>query len=81
MPYEEGPPDTHPPHAQRIVHRLTEPLDMKFWTDIYSMEITSNECLSAVQSLLSSPSKITAAQSFRGSEAQKFIDFLDRVSK
>ena len=43
------------------------------------MEITSSECLSEVQSLLASPSKIIFARSLCGSEAQKFIDFLDQV--
>jgi len=61
--------------------RLVESLDVQFSTNIYSMEVTSNECLSEIRSLLSCPSKITVARSFQGNEAQTFIDFLDRVSK
>ena len=64
-----------------VDHQLTESSDAQFWADIYSLEVPSNECLSWVQSLLSSPSKITVARSFQGSEAQTFVDFLDRVSK
>lgn len=45
------------------------------------MDVTSNECLSEVRSLLSCPVKITVARSFRGNEAQTFIDFLDQVSR
>ena len=56
-------------------------LDMQFWTDIFSMEITSNECLTKVRSLLSCPFKISVARSFRENEAKTFIDFLDRVSE
>ncbi|KAF9648137.1 kinase-like protein [Thelephora ganbajun] len=54
-------------------------LDVQFWTNIYSVDITSNECLSKVRTLLSCPSKIAVARSFQGNEAQIFIDFLDRV--
>jgi len=82
MPYEglSGTlPLLHP--SRRIAYPLTELLDTQFWTSIYSSEITSNECTSGVQSLLNCPSKITVARSFRGADAQKFIDFLDRVSK
>ena len=81
MPCEADLPSSLPPRTQQIGHRLTKSLDMQFWANIYSMEITSNECLSKVQSLLSCPSKIAAARSFQGDEAQTFIDFLDRVSK
>ena len=62
-------------------HWFTGSLDVQFWTDIFSMEITSNECLTKVRSLLNCPSKIAIARSFRRNEAQTFIDFLDRVSK
>lgn len=54
---------------------------MQFWTSIYSTEITSNECILKVRSLLTCPSKIAVARSFTGNEAQTFIDFLDRVRK
>ena len=57
-----------------------ESLDIQFWTSIFSSEITSDECLSKVRSLLSCLSKITVARSFKGNEAQAFVDFLDRVS-
>jgi len=62
-------------------HRLIESVDTQFWTSIYSAEITSSERLLAVRSLLSCPSKIAVARSFKGNEAQTFIDFLDRVSE
>jgi hypothetical protein len=62
-------------------HRLIQSLDMQFWASIYSTEITSNECLSKVRSLLSCRSKITVIRGFQGNEAQTFIDFLDQVSK
>jgi len=45
------------------------------------MDVTSDECLSEVRSLLSCPTKINVTRSFRGNEAQMFIDFLDQVSK
>ena len=64
-----------------IDHRLIESLEMQFYASIYLMEVTSDECLSKVWSLLSCPSKINVARSLRGSEAQMFIDFLDQVSK
>ena len=53
---------------------------MQFWANIYSTDITSSECLSEVLSLLNCPSRIAVARSLQGSEAQTFIDFLDRVS-
>ena len=59
---------------------LMDSLDIQFWTNLYSVEITSSECLSEVQSLLGCPSKIAHARSFRGREAQMFVDFLDQVS-
>jgi len=67
------------PHCTNL--QLTEPLDLQFWTNIYSMEVASTECLSRVQSLLTCPSKITVARSFRGNQAKMFVDFLDRVSE
>jgi len=45
------------------------------------MEVTSDEYLSEVRSLLNCPSKITRVRNLRGDEAQMFIDSLDRVSK
>ena len=69
-----------PPLPQRVDHPLVDPPDIQFWTNMRSMEVTSSECLAEVQALLSSPSKITLARSFRGNEAQMFIDFLNQVS-
>ena len=60
---------------------LTKSLDTQFWTNIYLLEIPSSECLSTVRSLLTCPAKITAARGFQGNEAQKLIEFLDRVSQ
>ncbi|KAF9783904.1 kinase-like domain-containing protein [Thelephora terrestris] len=51
----------------------------RFWSNLRSVEITSRECLSEVQSLLTCLSKIALARSFRGREAQEFIDFLNQV--
>ena len=62
-------------------YRLIESLDIQFWASILSSEITLDECLSKVRSLLSCLSKITVARSFEGNEAQAFVNFLDRVSK
>ncbi|KAF9651394.1 kinase-like protein [Thelephora ganbajun] len=52
---------------------------MQFWANIYTMEITSNECLTEVRSLLSCRSNINITRNFRGNEAQMFINFLDGV--
>ena len=54
---------------------------MRLWPKIYSMGITSNECLTEVRSLLSCPSGMNLVRNFRGNEAQTFVDFLDQVSK
>ena len=61
-------------------HRLIRPLDTQSWADVYSMEITSNECLAKVRLLLSCQSEMNVARSFQGNEAQTFVNFLDRVS-
>jgi len=68
------------PHSQRIGHRPSEPSDKQLWANIYSIEVTSKECLTRVQTLLSCRSGINAARSFQGNEAQMFIDLLDQVS-
>ncbi|KAF9647138.1 kinase-like protein [Thelephora ganbajun] len=65
--------------SQRIDHLVIDSLDVQFWTNIYSMEITSNECLSEVRYLLNCPSKIALSKRFRGNDAQTFIEFLDQV--
>jgi len=63
-----------------IAYQLIGPVDIQFWSDFFSTEIPSSECLWKVRSLLTCPTKITAARSFRGNQAQIIIDFLDRVS-
>ncbi|KAF9777894.1 kinase-like domain-containing protein [Thelephora terrestris] len=56
------------------------PSDARFWDNLCTSETSSNElCLSRARSLLSCPTKITVARSFQGKEAQRLIDFLDRV--
>ena len=77
MSYESGPLFSFV--QGQIDHWLINSSDIRFWTKIYSMEVTSGECLSEVQFLLNCPSKITFARGFCGNEAQTFIDFLDRV--
>lgn len=67
--------------SQRMDHPLTQSLDSYFCSDFHALEVASDECLSKVQSLLSCPSKISAARNFQGSQAETFIEFLDRVSK
>lgn len=57
-----------------------ESLDAQSWFELYTLETLSDECFPKLRALLSSPSKITAARSFQGSEANTLIDFLDRVS-
>ena len=71
---------TPPSFAWVGAPHLIEPSDTQFPTKLYSMETTSTECLSEVRALLGCPYKIAAARSLQGNEAQKFIDFLDRVS-
>ena len=55
--------------------------DMQLWANIRPSEIPPNQCLSAIRSLLNCPTNITVARSFQGDEAQRLINFLDRVSK
>ena len=81
MPCEPGPSGRLRLHLLRIEHRLIKSLDVQFWSNIYSLEVPPNESLSKVLSLLSCPAKIAVARSFRGNEAQKLVDFLDRVRK
>ena len=64
-----------------IYQWLTESLELQSWANIYSMEITSEECLMGVKHLLSCPSTINTVRGFQGQEAQMFADFLDRVSR
>ena len=53
--------------------------DTQLCSDLYALEVTSNECLSEVRSLLSCPSKVSAVRSLQGSQAETFVEFLDRV--
>jgi len=64
-----------------IDHQLIEPPDMQLWANIYTMEITSDECLTEVRSLLNCRSNVNVVRSLRGNDAQTFIDFLDKVSR
>jgi hypothetical protein len=59
---------------------LTQTLDALFWDAIFSMDITSTEGLSKISTLIHSPSKITAARSLRGDDAQRVIDLTDQAS-
>ena len=68
-------------YLQLIDHWLTKIPDIRFWMNVPSSKITSRECLSEVRSLLNCASNIAFVRTFRGSEAQMFVDFLDQVSK
>ena len=68
------------PLSALVGHPLIKLLDTQLWANIYSAEITSSEYLSKIRSLFNCPSKIAAARSLRGNEAQTFIDFLDQAS-
>ena len=61
-------------------HRLTKSLDAQSWPNLYTLEVTSNECVSKLRSLLSRPSEIAVARSFQGVEADTLANFLDQVS-
>lgn len=79
MLYETVPSGTHPFLCLRRVkaHLTPDPL---FWDTIFVADITSAEGLSNFSTLIHSPSKITAARSLQGDQAQVFIDLIDRVS-
>ena len=59
---------------------LIELSESQSWANI-SSELPSNESLPTIRSLLSCPTHIAVARSLQGDEAQRLIDFLDRVSK
>ena len=81
VPWGASPSSTLPlPCSQYMGRQLIEPLDVKYSANIHSMKITSNECISEVQSLLSCPLKISRTRSIQGNQAQSFVDSLDRVS-
>ena len=65
------------------IRSLTQcsPSDAQFWSDLYTLEVTSDECISKVRSLLNCPSKVAVARSFQGSGARTFVNFLDQVSE
>jgi len=70
------------PRPQRAYRRLIiGSLDTRFWSYLYSIEVTSDECLTKVQALVSCRSSIDVIRSFEGNGAKHFIDFLDQVSK
>jgi len=78
----QGPSGTPPLlYLQCPNHPFIESSDTQFWTNLYTMDVTSDECLSKIQILLTCSSMIAVARSFRGNQAQMFIDFLDRVSR
>ena len=82
MPYEIYPSGALAPlRSQWIAYRFTGSLDVQFWANVYSMEITSDECLAKIRSLLSCRSSINVPRGFQGEAAQAFIDFLDQVSE
>ena len=60
---------------------LIGPLGVRIRTSICSMEITSDECIWEVRSLLNCPLKIATARSLQGVEAHALIDLLDEVRK
>ena len=79
------PPETVPPskpllRSPRMNPWLIESSAVQTWESIYSMPITSDECVSEVRSILNCRSKIQSIRNLRGNEAQNFVDFLDQVS-
>lgn len=78
-PRETGRPCSSPTDRPWLIG-VSSP-DMQFLTRMYSVEITSDECLSVVQSLLNCPLNMALVRSFRGSDALVFIDFLDQASE
>lgn len=83
MDREACPSGTRPsPCLQWAFRRLIiESLDTRFWSYLYSIEVSSDECLAKVQALVSNRSSIIVIRSFKGNEAETFINFLDQVSK
>ena len=80
-PVANTPPETEPSGAPPLCPSwvdqwLIGPLGMQIRA---SMEITSDECISEVKSLLNCPSKVATARSLQGVEAQTLIDLLDKV--
>ena len=81
-PLVVSPSHRHPPlRSVRIDRCLAEALDACSLTGEYPMEITPRECFSKIGALLCCPSRVTAARSLRGNEAQEFVDLLDQVSE
>lgn len=75
--------ETYPPSFSltRDRYLTCQSPDAQPWSGLYNLEITSEDCLSEVRSLLNSPSKISVARNFQGPEAQSLVDFLDRVGE
>ena len=81
MPHETGPSGAHLSLWQSPrTKALTQTLDALFWDAIFSMDVTSEEGLSKVSTIVRSPSKIAEARSLQGDKAQRFIEQIDRVS-
>jgi len=76
-----GKTDTLPLHLQCACHPFIESSDTQFWTSLCTMDVTSDECLSKVQTLLTCPFMIALVRSFRGNQAQMLVDFLHHVSR
>ena len=50
------------------------------YDDIYMVDMSAEESVSNIRSLIHSPSWIAVARSLRGEEAQGLIDFIDQAS-
>ena len=50
------------------------------YDDLYVTDMSAAESVSNIRSLIHSPHLIAAAKGLRGEEAQRLIDFIDRVS-
>lgn len=74
-PFESTMQDSFQPTASEI----RWPADTLFWDTIFSMNITSAECLPNISTLVHSPSKISEARSLQGDQAQSLIDLIDQV--
>ena len=50
------------------------------YDNLYVVDMSAAESVSNIRSLIHSPHLIAVARSLRGEEAQRLIDFIDRVS-
>ena len=78
-PTEMGPSGASPLCPSWVDQWLIGSLGVQIRAGICSTEITSDERISEVRSLLSCPFKIATARSLQGVEAQTLVDFLDKV--